>query len=128
MSLNNQFFVIYLVKIVFLVYNWFKQWEVFIFEPNCILNLNLLFVKSASLLIVLLQRVRHPQHHCVLDLLEINDPVIYNTLIDQRGIENILLIKDIEEAKRLMSKRPPANCKAVSNRNIFLICQKRVRC
>lgn len=37
--------------------------------------------------------VNHPDHPSVLQALEIEDPVVANCLIDQRGIESILLIK-----------------------------------
>ena len=37
--------------------------------------------------------VNHPTYPSVLQSLEIEDPVVANCLIDQRGIERILLIK-----------------------------------
>lgn len=37
--------------------------------------------------------VNHPQYPSVLQALEIEDPVVANCLIDQKGIESILLIK-----------------------------------
>lgn len=37
--------------------------------------------------------VNHPEYPSVLQALEIEDPVVANCLIDQRGIESILLIK-----------------------------------
>ncbi|KAG8011310.1 Structural maintenance of chromosomes protein 6 [Nibea albiflora] len=45
--------------------------------------------------------VNHPDYPSVLQALEIEDPVVANCLIDQRGIESILLIK---------GKNPPQNC------------------
>ncbi|XP_074643898.1 structural maintenance of chromosomes protein 6-like isoform X2 [Tubulanus polymorphus] len=45
----------------------------------------------------------------VLDMLEIEDSVVANCLIDQRGIESIILIADDEEAKVVMDKHPPLN-------------------
>uniref|UniRef100_A0A673AXQ3 Structural maintenance of chromosomes protein 6 n=1 Tax=Sphaeramia orbicularis TaxID=375764 RepID=A0A673AXQ3_9TELE len=55
--------------------------------------------------------VNHPQYPSVLQALEIEDPVVANCLIDQRGIESILLIKNRTEARRLMQgKNPPHNC------------------
>lgn len=55
--------------------------------------------------------VNHPQYPSVLQALEIEDPVVANCLIDQRGIESILLIKNRTEARRLMQGRnPPQNC------------------
>uniref|UniRef100_A0A8C8M7R7 Structural maintenance of chromosomes protein 6 n=1 Tax=Oncorhynchus tshawytscha TaxID=74940 RepID=A0A8C8M7R7_ONCTS len=51
--------------------------------------------------------VNHPDYPSVLQSLEIEDPVVANCLIDQRGIETILLIK----ARRVMQGRqPPRNC------------------
>lgn len=37
--------------------------------------------------------VNHPPYPSVLQALEIEDPVVANCLIDQKGIESILLIK-----------------------------------
>lgn len=55
--------------------------------------------------------VNHPQYPSVLQALEIEDPVVANCLIDQRGIECILLIKNRTEARRVMQgARPPQNC------------------
>uniref|UniRef100_A0A669F9V5 Structural maintenance of chromosomes protein 6 n=1 Tax=Oreochromis niloticus TaxID=8128 RepID=A0A669F9V5_ORENI len=55
--------------------------------------------------------VNHPNYPSVLQALEIEDPVVANCLIDQKGIESILLIKNRTEARRVMqSKSPPANC------------------
>ncbi|XP_042359511.1 structural maintenance of chromosomes protein 6-like isoform X2 [Plectropomus leopardus] len=55
--------------------------------------------------------VNHPDYPSVLQALEIEDPVVANCLIDQRGIESILLIKNRTEARRVMHGRnPPQNC------------------
>ncbi|XP_041716300.1 structural maintenance of chromosomes protein 6-like [Coregonus clupeaformis] len=55
--------------------------------------------------------VKHPDYPSVLQSLEIEDPVVANCLIDQRGIESILLIKSPAEARRVMQGRqPPRNC------------------
>uniref|UniRef100_UPI0037E8A562 structural maintenance of chromosomes protein 6 n=1 Tax=Semicossyphus pulcher TaxID=241346 RepID=UPI0037E8A562 len=55
--------------------------------------------------------VNHPEYPSVLQALEIEDPVVANCLIDQRGIESILLIKNRTDARRVMlSKNPPQNC------------------
>ncbi|CAK6961936.1 structural maintenance of chromosomes protein 6-like [Scomber scombrus] len=55
--------------------------------------------------------VNHPEYPSVLQALEIEDPVVANCLIDQRGIESILLIKNRTEARRVMQARnPPQNC------------------
>ncbi|XP_037541399.1 structural maintenance of chromosomes protein 6-like [Nematolebias whitei] len=55
--------------------------------------------------------VNHPEYPSVLQALEIEDPVVANCLIDQRGIESILLIKNRTEARRVMQgSNPPANC------------------
>ncbi|CAL8392025.1 unnamed protein product [Arctogadus glacialis] len=53
--------------------------------------------------------VDHPTYPSVLQSLEIEDPVVANCLIDQRGIERILLIKNAAEARAVMAK-PPRNC------------------
>ncbi|KAK5852944.1 hypothetical protein PBY51_006775 [Eleginops maclovinus] len=54
--------------------------------------------------------VNHPQYPSVLQSLEIEDPVVANCLIDQRGIESILLIKNQTEARRVIQGSPPRNC------------------
>ncbi|XP_034555608.1 structural maintenance of chromosomes protein 6 [Notolabrus celidotus] len=55
--------------------------------------------------------VHHPDYPSVLQALEIEDPVVANCLIDQRGIECILLIKNRTEARKVMQGRnPPQNC------------------
>lgn len=55
--------------------------------------------------------VNHPNYPSVLQALEIEDPVVANCLIDQRGIESILLIKNRTEARRVMQgKNPPHHC------------------
>ncbi|XP_077474475.1 structural maintenance of chromosomes protein 6 [Stigmatopora argus] len=55
--------------------------------------------------------VNHPSYPTVFQSLEIEDPIVANCLIDQRNIENILLIKNRAEACRvLMSGRPPPKC------------------
>ncbi|XP_030200686.1 structural maintenance of chromosomes protein 6 isoform X1 [Gadus morhua] len=53
--------------------------------------------------------VDHPTYPSVLQSLEVEDPVVANCLIDQRGIERILLIKNAAEARAVMAK-PPRNC------------------
>ncbi|XP_053192459.1 structural maintenance of chromosomes protein 6-like [Scomber japonicus] len=55
--------------------------------------------------------VNHNEYPSVLQALEIEDPVVANCLIDQRGIESILLIKNRTDARRVMQGRnPPQNC------------------
>ncbi|KAM6954066.1 structural maintenance of chromosomes protein 6 [Aplochiton taeniatus] len=55
--------------------------------------------------------VVHPNYPSVVQALEIEDPVVANCLIDQRGIESILLIKNRSEAQRVMQgNNPPKNC------------------
>lgn len=55
--------------------------------------------------------VVHPNYQSVAQALEIEDPVVANCLIDQRGIESILLIKNRSEAQRVMQgNNPPKNC------------------
>ncbi|ROL42817.1 Structural maintenance of chromosomes protein 6 [Anabarilius grahami] len=56
--------------------------------------------------------VHHPEFPSVLDCLNIENPVITNCLIDMRGIENILIIKDHARARKVMQgSRPPRNCR-----------------
>ncbi|NXB67698.1 SMC6 protein, partial [Struthidea cinerea] len=56
--------------------------------------------------------VHHPEFPSVLTALEIDNPVVANCLIDMRGIETILLIKNNRKAREVMQcNRPPKNCK-----------------
>ncbi|GFR92013.1 structural maintenance of chromosomes protein 6 [Elysia marginata] len=56
-------------------------------------------------------RVRSRDFPCVLDVIKCKDPVVINTLIDQRSIENVLLIEDANEARTVMMRNPPHNAK-----------------
>uniref|UniRef100_A0A8D3DEW8 Structural maintenance of chromosomes protein 6 n=1 Tax=Scophthalmus maximus TaxID=52904 RepID=A0A8D3DEW8_SCOMX len=61
--------------------------------------------------VICVRAVNHPEYPSVLQALEIEDSVVANCLIDQRGIESILLIKNRTVARRLMhGKNPPQNC------------------
>ncbi|TSO25151.1 Structural maintenance of chromosomes protein 6 [Bagarius yarrelli] len=56
--------------------------------------------------------VHHPEFPSVLDTLIGDNPVVINCLIDMRGIECILIIKDNAVARRVMQmQRPPQNCR-----------------
>uniref|UniRef100_A0A8D2PKM3 Structural maintenance of chromosomes protein 6 n=1 Tax=Zosterops lateralis melanops TaxID=1220523 RepID=A0A8D2PKM3_ZOSLA len=56
--------------------------------------------------------VHHPEFPSVLTALEIDNPVVANCLIDMRGIERVLLIKNSRRAREVMQcNRPPKNCK-----------------
>ncbi|KAF5909638.1 structural maintenance of chromosomes protein 6-like, partial [Clarias magur] len=56
--------------------------------------------------------VHHEEFPSVLDSLIIDSPVITNCLIDMRGIECILIIKENAVARRVMQKqKPPRNCR-----------------
>ncbi|XP_012677888.1 structural maintenance of chromosomes protein 6 [Clupea harengus] len=56
--------------------------------------------------------VKHPEFPSVLDTLNCSSPVITNCLIDMRGIECILIIKDSAMARKVMQQgRPPRNCR-----------------
>ncbi|XP_069053662.1 structural maintenance of chromosomes protein 6 [Lepisosteus oculatus] len=56
--------------------------------------------------------VNHPEFPSVLQALEIEDPVITNCLIDMRGIETVLLIKNNKDARQVMQcGSPPRNCR-----------------
>ncbi|XP_030643222.1 structural maintenance of chromosomes protein 6 [Chanos chanos] len=61
--------------------------------------------------------VNHPRYPTVLQALEIEDPVVANCLIDMRGIETILLIKNKSEARKVMQNGPPPrNCREAFTR------------
>ncbi|MEE6476873.1 hypothetical protein FKM82_011251 [Ascaphus truei] len=56
--------------------------------------------------------VFHPEFPTVLNALEIDNTVVTNCLIDMRGIETILLIKNNGEARKVMQQSvPPKNCR-----------------
>ncbi|XP_033860951.1 structural maintenance of chromosomes protein 6 [Acipenser ruthenus] len=56
--------------------------------------------------------VFHPEFPSVYQALHIPNPVVANCLIDLRGIETILLIKDNDVARKVMQLgRPPKNCR-----------------
>lgn len=56
--------------------------------------------------------VHHPEFPSVLDTLISDNPVVINCLIDMRGIEFILIIKENAVARRVMqTQRPPRNCR-----------------
>ncbi|XP_018430897.1 PREDICTED: structural maintenance of chromosomes protein 6-like [Nanorana parkeri] len=56
--------------------------------------------------------VCHPLYPTVLTAIEIDNPVAANCLIDMRGIETVLLIKNNSEARDVMQRRqPPRNCR-----------------
>ncbi|NXE25636.1 SMC6 protein, partial [Ardeotis kori] len=58
------------------------------------------------------REVYHPEFPSVLTALEIDHAVVANCLIDVRGIETILLIKNSRKAREVMQlNRPPKNCK-----------------
>uniref|UniRef100_A0A3B5B604 Structural maintenance of chromosomes protein 6-like n=1 Tax=Stegastes partitus TaxID=144197 RepID=A0A3B5B604_9TELE len=54
----------------------------------------------------------HPEYPSVPDVITATSPVIVNCLIDMRGIESILIIKEKDKARRVMQQgRPPKNCR-----------------
>ncbi|XP_054469577.1 structural maintenance of chromosomes protein 6 [Anoplopoma fimbria] len=58
------------------------------------------------------RKAHHPEYPSVLDIITATSPVIINCLIDMRGIESILIIKEKDKARRIMQQdRPPKNCR-----------------
>ncbi|KAL1279878.1 hypothetical protein QQF64_014478 [Cirrhinus molitorella] len=56
--------------------------------------------------------VNHPEYPTVLQALDIENPVVANCLIDMRGIEAILLVKNAKNARRVMQCGDrPRNCR-----------------
>ncbi|CAB4028952.1 Hypothetical predicted protein, partial [Paramuricea clavata] len=53
----------------------------------------------------------HCRYPTVIDVLQIDDPVIFNCIVDQTGAECVLLIKDPEEARDVMFNRVPQNAR-----------------
>lgn len=67
---------------------------------------------SDSLYDVSRRAVNHPEYPSILQALEIDDPNVTNCLIDMRGIETILLIKNQADARRVMQRgQTPQNCR-----------------
>ncbi|XP_038155510.1 structural maintenance of chromosomes protein 6 [Cyprinodon tularosa] len=53
-----------------------------------------------------------PDYQTVLDTITATTPVILNSLVDMRGIETILIIKEKDKARKIMQRgRPPKNCR-----------------
>ncbi|XP_068436036.1 structural maintenance of chromosomes protein 6 [Clinocottus analis] len=60
------------------------------------------------------RKAHHPEYPSVLDIITATSPVIINCLVDMRGIESILIIKEKDKARRVMQQgRPPKNCREV---------------
>ncbi|XP_017277077.1 structural maintenance of chromosomes protein 6 [Kryptolebias marmoratus] len=58
------------------------------------------------------RKVHHPDYPAVLDTITATSPIIINCLIDMRGIETILVIKEKNKARAVMQRgRPPKNCR-----------------
>uniref|UniRef100_A0A668AAD1 Structural maintenance of chromosomes 6 n=1 Tax=Myripristis murdjan TaxID=586833 RepID=A0A668AAD1_9TELE len=53
------------------------------------------------------RKVHHPVYPSVFDIISTASPVIINCLIDMRGIESILIIKEKHTARRIMQRGPP---------------------
>uniref|UniRef100_A0A3Q0RNA1 Structural maintenance of chromosomes 6 n=1 Tax=Amphilophus citrinellus TaxID=61819 RepID=A0A3Q0RNA1_AMPCI len=57
-------------------------------------------------------KAHHPEYPSVLDIITATSPVIINCLIDMRGIESVLIIREKDKARRVMQQgRPPKNCR-----------------
>ncbi|XP_016100509.1 structural maintenance of chromosomes protein 6 [Sinocyclocheilus grahami] len=62
-------------------------------------------------LLLVFRAVDHPEYPTVLQALDIENSVVANCLIDMRGIETILLIKNAKDARKVMqSVNRPRNC------------------
>ncbi|KAF3700930.1 Structural maintenance of chromosomes protein 6 [Channa argus] len=60
------------------------------------------------------RRICHPEYPSVLDTITATSPVIINCLIDMRGIESVLIIKEKDKARRVMQQgQPPKSCREV---------------
>eukprot|EP00057_Strongylocentrotus_purpuratus_P002415 XP_003724471.2 PREDICTED: uncharacterized protein LOC100893394 [Strongylocentrotus purpuratus] len=46
-----------------------------------------------------------------LDIVDVSNPVIFNTLVNQRGVETILLIEKLSKEVRNSLRQPPRNCR-----------------
>ena len=61
--------------------------------------------------------VNHPTYPSVLQSLDIEDPVVANCLIDQRGIESVLLIKVTSCWALCASQAPMLKTRPMLNNN-----------
>ncbi|XP_051813828.1 structural maintenance of chromosomes protein 6 isoform X1 [Acanthochromis polyacanthus] len=58
------------------------------------------------------RKAYHPEYPSVPDVITATSPVIINCLVDMRGIESILIIKEKDKARRVMQQgRPPKYCR-----------------
>ncbi|XP_072313154.1 structural maintenance of chromosomes protein 6 [Eucyclogobius newberryi] len=58
------------------------------------------------------RKAQHPDFPAVLDMITATSPVVVNCLIDMRGIESVLIVKEKSTARAVMQRgRPPHNCK-----------------
>ncbi|XP_068195260.1 structural maintenance of chromosomes protein 6 [Antennarius striatus] len=58
------------------------------------------------------RKAYHPDYPSVLEVITASEPVILNCLIDMRGIESILFIKDKHKARKVIQlEQPPLNCR-----------------
>ncbi|XP_028250414.1 structural maintenance of chromosomes protein 6 isoform X2 [Parambassis ranga] len=54
----------------------------------------------------------HPEFPSMVDMITATSPVIINCLIDMRGIESVLIIKEKDKARKVMQRgRPPKYCR-----------------
>ncbi|XP_071965000.1 structural maintenance of chromosomes protein 6-like isoform X2 [Antedon mediterranea] len=58
-----------------------------------------------------LMKVCSTEFPCLLDQIKIEDADVFNCLIDQRGIESVILIESGRQARDYMFLSPPQNCK-----------------
>eukprot|EP00117_Sycon_ciliatum_P012997 scpid28026/ scgid13842/ Structural maintenance of chromosomes protein 6 len=49
----------------------------------------------------------HTNHPTVMDVLDIDNPVVFNALVDQRNVESHVLVHDAQEARTFIWSRPP---------------------
>ncbi|KAI9526947.1 hypothetical protein NQZ68_034617 [Dissostichus eleginoides] len=58
------------------------------------------------------RKALHTDFPSLLDVITVTSPVVFNCLIDMRGVESILIIKENEVARQVMQQsRPPKNCR-----------------
>ncbi|XP_077988309.1 structural maintenance of chromosomes protein 6-like isoform X2 [Glandiceps talaboti] len=55
--------------------------------------------------------IQGSQYSSFLDIVRTDNPVVYNTLIDQRGVESTLLVADSREARNYLRLHAPRNCR-----------------
>ena len=77
-----------------------------------------------------LQRAQSNQYPAIIDMIQTDNPMVANSLIDQRGVECILLIESGKDARQVMDPDnqpgPPRHATEVCSFDLSLVTRKPV--